>query len=164
MENTLGRQGDATHQNSRILLMAISILLLLVLIGTLVARLTGYTAVELPPTTVTEMRQLGFRDLPRGVVEVYDWQSGDIIMRIESGEGSFIRGVVRSLVRQRRGLDPAIQVPFELARLSDGRVVLSDPATGEAIDLIAFGPTNVGSFIALLRRENSLSVPESGAI
>ncbi len=68
MENTLGTQGDATHQNSRIMLISIAIVMLVVLIGTLAARLTGYTAVELPPATVVEMRQLGFRDLPRGVV------------------------------------------------------------------------------------------------
>ena len=84
-----------------------------------------------------------------GVVEVYDWDTQEVLQRIESGEGSFLRGVVRSLVRQRHGLESAI-APFELSLLADRRLIIGDPETGEDIDLNAFGPTNLAVFAAFI--------------
>ena len=151
MENTLGHS-EQRHDNttSQWLLTGIAGIVMAVLAATLVARLTGYQADSTPVSTVTELRELGFRDLPRGVVEIYEWHSDRTIARLPAGEGSFIRGVVRSLVRQRRGLSPDAVPRFELARHSDARLVLSDPETGEYIDLVAFGPTNVAAFARLL--------------
>jgi hypothetical protein len=42
------------------------------------------------------------------------------------------------------------QPPFELAARADGRLTLTDPATGARIDLESFGPTNAGVFARLL--------------
>jgi hypothetical protein len=40
--------------------------------------------------------------------------------------------------------------PFELIYRADGRLTLSDTATGRMVDLESFGPTNAGSFYRLL--------------
>jgi putative photosynthetic complex assembly protein len=154
VENTLGHNGEkrdgATATLQQWLLIALAGVVMAVMVATLIARLTGYQADSIPDSTVVEVRELGFRDLPRGVVEVFEWNSDQTIAFIPAGEGSFVRGVVRSLVRQRRGLDSGVATRFELARHNDGRLVLSDPETGESIDLIAFGPTNVASFAELI--------------
>jgi putative photosynthetic complex assembly protein len=136
--------------SSRLLMGGIAVVAMLVLAATLAARLTGFTADSIPEAAAVDMRQLGFRDLPGGVVEAYDWQSGETLTRMSSGEGAFLRGVVRSLVRQRRGMDSSIPAMFELTRYDDGRIVLSDPATTESIDLIAFGRDNIAVFAALM--------------
>lgn len=149
MESTLSTH-DNPNAGTRLILIGLASLVLLVLVATLIARLTGYTTATPPSETIIELRELGFRDLPRGIVEIYDWQDETVITRLAAGDGSFIRGVVRSLVRQRRGLPENLSAPFVLAQHSDGRLILSDPATGETIDLVAFGPTNIASFRALL--------------
>jgi putative photosynthetic complex assembly protein len=67
-----------------------------------------------------------------------------------AGEGSFMRGVIRSLVRQRHGAAAAAEHPFSLDHHADGRLIVRDPQTSEFIDLVAFGPTNVAVFAAML--------------
>jgi putative photosynthetic complex assembly protein len=145
-------QGDAraTQKLSPALLVGVVALLTALLAGVLTARLTGFDASAVPDSPVVQERTLGFRDEADGVVAIYDWDTQEVLERIPSGEGSFLRGVVRSLVRQRRGLD-ASTAPFRLSLLADQRLVLSDPQTGEDIDLNAFGPTNLAVFAQLLR-------------
>lgn len=154
MENTLASASKlrTTHQNatSRLMLVALAALVLMVLVATLAARLTGFTADSVADTPIVQTRELGFRDLPGGKVSAYEWNSDFTLLVVNAGEGSFLRGVVRSLVRQRAGLSPDLRVPFHLNRHSDGRMVLLDPATGERIDLIAFGPDNYRVFATLL--------------
>lgn len=158
MENTLSpnaSSGEGSAQRlSPALLIAVAVAVTALLAAVLTARLTGFDASAVPASPVVESRLLGFRDLPGGVVEVYDWNTQDVLERIPSGEGSFLRGVVRSLVRQRRGLDAAT-APFELSLLADRRLILSDRETGEDIDLNAFGPTNLAVFSALMRDGDS---------
>ena len=153
MENTLNQDTlKAGPQAERIppaVLIGIAVLTVALLSAVLAARLTGFDASAVPDSPVVEVRRLGFRDLPDGVVEVYDWDTQETIERVASGEGSFLRGVVRSLVRQRRGLDTNV-VPFELSLLADRRLIISDAQTGEDIDLNAFGPTNLAVFTAML--------------
>ena len=145
-----GARTSTLDPSSRVLLVGLAIFVLAILAATLFARLTGYSMNSVPEAAVTDVRKLGFRDLPNGVVEVFEWNSKTAIATIPSGEGAFLRGVVRSLVRQRRGLDSGIASLFELTRYDDNRLVLSDPATGEQIDLIAFGSANIAVFAALM--------------
>ena len=67
------------------------------------------------------------------------------------GEGGFLRGALRVMARERRMRGLGGEAPFELVGRADGRLTLLDPATGQRIDLEAFGPTNAGAFAALLR-------------
>ncbi len=129
---------------------ALGAVLLIVLCAVLVARLTGFEPAQPQLGALVESRLLGFRDLPRGRIEVYDWESAEVITSIDAGEGSFLRGVMRSLVRQRRGAAIDANAPFRLDRYADGRLIIRDPETGEDIDLIAFGPSNIAAFAALL--------------
>jgi putative photosynthetic complex assembly protein len=123
---------------------------LLVLCAVLVARLTGFEPAEPALGQVADSRTLGFRDSAGGFVDIFDWETEAPIARFGPGEGSFLRGVMRSLVRQRRGLDIAAGTPFELTRYRDDRLIIRDPVTGEQIDLVAFGPSNAAVFAALL--------------
>lgn len=151
------RSRDALPNNERAfspaVLIGVTVCVVALLSAVLTARLTGFDASAVPPAAVVETRLLGFRDLPGGVVEVFDWDTQELLERIPSGEGSFLRGVVRSLVRQRRGLEAAT-APFQLTLLDDQRLILSDPETGEDINLNAFGPTNLAVFSALIVAPN----------
>lgn len=129
---------------------AIGTVVLLVLCAVLAARLTGFEPAQPTLGSIVESRMLGFRDAGAGRVVVYDWDSGDEIYSLQAGEGSFLRGVMRSLVRQRRGTAIAEGAPFLLTRHESQQLVISDPSTGERIELIAFGPTNVALFAGLL--------------
>jgi putative photosynthetic complex assembly protein len=138
---------------------AISGVVLLVLLAVLTARLTGFEPAQPSLGAVVDSRTLGFRDLSGGFVEIFDWDSGENIDRIGPGEGSFLRGVMRSLVRQRRGEAIGAGAPFTLTRYSDGRLMISDPSTGESIDLVAFGPDNAAVFAQLLAASAADSTP-----
>jgi putative photosynthetic complex assembly protein len=115
-----------------------------------IARLAGY-----PPETSLEARVVSSRDLrvedeAGGTVLVYDWHGGELLGTYRSGQGSFVRGVLRALTRERRSIGSGAEIPFRLSRHRDGALTIEDLATGEMIVLNAFGPTNAGVFSALL--------------
>jgi putative photosynthetic complex assembly protein len=128
----------------------IAVLMALALVVTAAWRWSG-AAMSEPQAPVSIVRTLYFVDLPDGAIDVTDAASGAQVLVLR-GEQGFVRGALRSLVRGRRqrGLGP--QAPFELSRHLDGRLILSDPATGQRIDLEAFGPTNAGAFARLLEQ------------
>jgi putative photosynthetic complex assembly protein len=82
---------------------------------------------------------------------VYDARDGVLLAELPPATNGFIRGVLRSLVRERRSQDQGDDAPFRLARHQNGRLTLEDLATGRLIDLRAFGVTNEGAFGALLQ-------------
>jgi putative photosynthetic complex assembly protein len=111
-------------------------------------RLSGIDVRE-PDAVAVETRALRFEDLPDGSVAVIDPRTGARVETV-SGEQGFLRGVLRGLARERKrsGLGP--EQPFELIGRADGRLTLSDPATGRLIDLESFGPTNAAVFARML--------------
>jgi putative photosynthetic complex assembly protein len=115
------------------------------------ARLSG-TEARAPDAAAVSVRQLRFEDRPDGSVAVLDASQPGANVEIDRihGEAGFLRGSLRALARERgkRGIDsgPA----FELIARADGRLTLSDPATGERIDLESFGPTNAAVYARLL--------------
>jgi putative photosynthetic complex assembly protein len=102
--------------------------------------LTGAPAAE---------RSLRFEDRPDGAVAVIDAASGRVVAELH-GEQGFVRGSLRALTRERRIRDLGPEQPFELIAQADGRLTLSDPATGKRIELESFGPTNAANFSRLL--------------
>ena len=80
---------------------------------------------------------------------------------IVEGENGFLRGTLRGLARSRRmaGLDNSI--PFHLAAWPDGRLTLDDAATGNRIELEAFGHTNEAVFAHMLP---GLPVPAASTV
>lgn len=111
-------------------------------------RLTGQTLREPDPPVAAE-RMLRVEDLPDGRVLLSDARTGRQVEVIE-GEAGFARGILRSLARERRrtGTDPVH--PFRLQLHTDGRLTLSDPATGQRIALESFGPNNAAVFARLI--------------
>jgi len=141
MPAALRRGRDPIPQRMAIAVLAL-LLLLLVGVGTL--RGTG-GGPERDDPTVVATRVLRFEDVAGGAVAVIDQASGEAVATM-SGEQGFLRGVLRSLMRERKrtGVDP--RQPFELIRHEQGRLTLRDPFTGQHIALESFGPDNLAVF------------------
>ena len=107
-----------------------------------------------PPQSASSVSStdLLFVDAPNGQIVVLLATTGDELARYNAGEGSFLRGILRSLVRERRirHLDSA--GAFHLALLENGSLVISDPETGYWMALEAFGVDNRRAFAELLDR------------
>ncbi len=125
-------------------------LMALALLSVAAARWSGVQLGSETPSEVVASAQLSFEDGAEGAVHVYDLNQRVLLETFEAGEGSFVRGVLRSMTRERRMLDAGNERPFLLARHSDGALTLEDEATGRLMVLNAFGPTNAGVFARLL--------------
>jgi len=95
-------------------------------------------------------RQLRFVDFPNGDVGVLDAAEGTTMARLTTGEGGFMRSVMRGMARERRATGHGPEMPFTLTLWADGLVSIDDPATGRQIALSAFGIDNVEAFTRLL--------------
>jgi putative photosynthetic complex assembly protein len=75
---------------------------------------------------------------------------GQAVRTVRPGEDGFIWGAINGLSRGRKlnGVGPG--EPYTLGRRADGRLVLEDPSTGQAVLLDAFGHGNQESFARLL--------------
>ncbi len=129
-------------------LWAIGAMLLVVLLGVAGVRLSG-TPIRAPDADTVAQRSLRFEDRRDGGVAVLDARNGQQIEAIQ-GEAGFLRGALRAMARERRKQGLGSEPAFELIARADGRLTLSDPATGERVDLESFGPTNAGVFRRLL--------------
>ena len=118
------------------------------------ARLTGYQPARPPPSSGVESRDLRFEDRPTGAIAIFANEDGRLIETLPPGTNSFVRGVLRGLVRGRRAESIGSTPPFRLTRWADGRLSLDDPSTGRHIDLEVFGPTNSGAFAEILAASN----------
>lgn len=111
-------------------------------------RVVGTAPLPAPGSVVKE-RVFRFEDRSDGAVVVRDNRDGHEVA-VLTGEQGFIRGTLRSFARARRGLGVAPAEPFRLAGWSSGRLTLDDLATGQRVDLDAFGTDNVAVFARLL--------------
>ena len=133
----------------------IIIVLLLVFINS-----RDLSAIREPDASPVKVLQLRFEDRPDGSIAVIDYKTGKQIDAVQ-GEAGFVRGTLRGLAqeRKRRGLDSG--PPFELIYRADGRLTLSDTATGRLVDLESFGPTNAGTFFRLFNASNVVAASKS---
>jgi putative photosynthetic complex assembly protein len=97
-------------------------------------------------------RTLTFLDREDGGVSVVEPTTGRSVAALPPGDGGFVRGILRALVRERRMNDVGSAPPFTLTRWADGRLTLDDSATGRRLELTSFGPANEAVFDSLLRR------------
>lgn len=95
-------------------------------------------------------RALRFEDRADGAIVAREAATGAEVMVFDPGTNGFVRGTLRALARGRRQADLGRDVPFRLAAWRDGRVVLTDTATGREVELNAFGETNKDVFLRLL--------------
>ncbi len=123
----------------------------LTLLAVTTVRVSGIRISQVPDTAQpVETRELRFTDRSDGAVIVYQVPDERIVKVLEPGTNSFIRGVLRSLNRERRFQDINIHEPFRLVRWDDGRLSLHDPTTEEQVDPGAFGKTQLDAFAVLL--------------
>ncbi len=124
-----------------------------------VAVRTGFMSVQASPVAlraeshvgVVASRDLRFTDRADGAVVIEDVGKGQINSIIVPGQKTgFIRGVMRGLARERRMHGIGSEPPFRLTSWKDGELSLTDLATGRALELNSYGPTNRESFAALL--------------
>ncbi|TVR65671.1 MAG: phosphonoacetaldehyde hydrolase [Gemmatimonadales bacterium] len=125
---------------------------------------TGFDAADREGVVPVAERLISFgaEDLAGGGdVPVKDWETGEVLVVLEPGQGGFLRGAIRPLSRERRirNADPA--EPYRLTRWSDGRLTLHDPISDLRLDLAAYGSTNAASFATLLPRGESPVDPAS---
>jgi putative photosynthetic complex assembly protein len=105
------------------------------------------------PESAIASKALRFEDRPDGAVVIVeaDRDGRERIVRIlEPGGGGFVRGVLRSLARERRAQGVGPEQPFVLTLQANGELFLEDASTDQRIYLQAFGPSNVESFRSLL--------------
>jgi putative photosynthetic complex assembly protein len=99
---------------------------------------------------VIAQRALVFADGPGSSVIVTNAANHQVIERIAAGEDNFLRVTMHTLATARAHSGIGETPPFTLTSYADGRLELTDPATGRRIDLQAFGPTNEANFMPLL--------------
>jgi putative photosynthetic complex assembly protein len=115
-----------------------------------VARRTDLGATRNPTAAVAAAVDVNFADGSDGAVIVTRSVDGARVGVLAPGTNGFMRAAVRGLVRERRRAGFGAETPFTLTRWSDGRLSLSDAATGRHIELDAFGPDNAAVFARLL--------------
>ena len=153
---SISENNDFLSPVAKVLIAALmSIILLLVFINS-----RDLSKVREPDASPAQVLQLRFEDRPDGSIAVIDYKSGKQIDAVQ-GEAGFVRGTLRGLAqeRKRRGLDSG--PPFELIYRADGRLSLSDTATGRLVDLESFGPTNASTFFKLFNASNAVAVSKS---
>jgi putative photosynthetic complex assembly protein len=135
-------------------LIGVGVLIGLTLAAVAAVRVSGVdpTAQVPAPVAPVASRALRFADGSAGEVIVTDAERPDAepVAVLVSGTDGFVRGVLRSFARTRRAAGIGPEEPFVLSEQANGRLVLEDPATGQRIELRAFGVTNVESFRKLL--------------
>jgi putative photosynthetic complex assembly protein len=118
-----------------------------VLVGVTVARYTGFAATQAPAPIAT--LPLHFNDMADGSVAVVNATTGTTITTIPARGGGFIRSTMRVLATERAHNDIGPATPFVLEQMPGGTFELLDPATGQVLDLVAFGPSNEGEFATI---------------
>ncbi|MFN3671491.1 MAG: photosynthetic complex assembly protein PuhC [Bosea sp. (in: a-proteobacteria)] len=120
------------------------------------ARTTGIGVTGVPESPAVAAVDLVFADHDDGSASVSD-ASGRRLATLPVSTEGFIRGATRALVRDRKRLGIGPETPFRLERRANGRLSLSDPATGGRIELDAFGPSNSGAFARFLPAQGGRS-------
>ena len=88
-----------------------------------------------------------------------DAETGSKLAQYGSGEGSFLRGILRSLVRERRIRDLDAGGIFNFSLLDNRSLVISDPETNYWMAMEAFGVDNRQLFVELLERARQQQRP-----
>jgi putative photosynthetic complex assembly protein len=107
-----------------------------------------------PTVQPVQVKVLKFEDRQDGGVTVIDAATNQIIDVVQ-GEAGFIRGILRTVARERRIRGLGKEEPVNLMSFNDGRLVLLDPLTNTQIELESFGSINVESFKVFMKNSNS---------
>lgn len=130
--------------------------LLISLVGFIGSTFINEVSLSEPKIQPIVSKSLKFEDQYDGAVRVIDARSNQIIEVIE-GEAGFVRGVLRTISRERRMRGIGSEQPILLNGYQDGRIILKDPLTNTSIELMSFGRTNAQAFQSLLHKEKTNS-------
>ncbi len=131
-------------------LIGVSALLLTSLAAASLAQLTGVGASRVMETQVTASVDIRFDPQPDGSMLVRRASDGAALELLPSDGGGFMRGVARSLLRQRQLSNADKSLPFTLSQREDRRFFIRDPELGSKMELDGFGPTNTLSVARIL--------------
>ncbi len=136
--------------NKPALLVGAAILAILSLV--IAMNLAGTQTVDLTPKrTAVLARPIIFKDAPGGAIAVYDEGAQEPFVVLPREKNTFMASAIRLMGQTREQRSKAgPEAPFILTLWSDGKMSLTDPATGDTLELAAFGPTNAGTFAQLL--------------
>ncbi len=123
--------------------------LVILLIGS--ARLGGYhPPSSLPSEPALQTREIAVEDSTLGSVIVRDAKTGEQLALYKSGEGSFFRATLRTLVHDRMHKGLTREGNFRLESHSGNQLFLIDEVSGKTLSMNAFGPSNTAVFAALM--------------
>jgi putative photosynthetic complex assembly protein len=115
-----------------------------------VARQTDKGALRLSRAPDVAQLMIRFDEQADGSVLVRR-QADDAVLEVLPRDGStFLRGVLRSLHRERAMKRVERGAPFLLARRPDARHAIIDPVTGSRIELDGFGPSHSAAMARLM--------------
>lgn len=102
----------------------------------------GIGTVNVPNSPAILHLDVRFDDQPDGATLIRRLPDGLVLDTLGADGGGFLRGVLKSLQRERamRGLDR--DAPFTLIRRADQRHTLIDPLSGQRRELDGFGPAH----------------------
>ena len=117
------------------------------------ARVADVPLSATPPAAVVvqDRAMILISDGVSGAVSVLS-PEGTVIAQLSSETGGFIAGVARVIDRERSRAGISANTPVIVARRENGRLDITDPATGWSADLMGFGADNARSFAKLLDR------------
>lgn len=124
------------------------------IVATFVSNTWDIGTVKTPVTYPLEARDVRFVTAGDDTIIVLDAASGETIRVIQPSEEGFIHGSLRGLSRDRKLRGLAYDLPYRIIRWDDGRLTLSDIATGMRVQLDPFGPANAGAYARFLDRRS----------
>ncbi|WP_425083078.1 photosynthetic complex assembly protein PuhC [Ruegeria profundi] len=135
----------------RVLLRAMGLLVCAVLAIVTYARIADVPLSATPPAAeiTHERAMILISDGVSGAVSVLS-PEGAVIARLDATQGGFVAGVARVIDRNRAQADLPAHTPVIVTRRANGRLDITDPATGWSADLMGFGADNASRFARLL--------------
>lgn len=131
-----------------------SLMLGTILLATFARLTTPHYQLPQPTAPIMAMR---FFQTPTQALIVQNAATGTRITVIAPTADAFLRTTLRSLIETRSRDNIVRTAPFLLIPAAGNALILDDPATGEHIDLQAFGPSNAGQFRALMAQAGEKS-------
>ncbi|MEM6677901.1 MAG: photosynthetic complex assembly protein PuhC [Pseudomonadota bacterium] len=110
---------------------------------------TPPTAVSTTPVTAERMIVFADKERGDGRVILHDAETGALIADLAPEESGFVGSLERVVAYRRNARGLTMSAPFRLTAHEDGKISLFDTATGQMIDINAFGPGNAKSAAAL---------------
>jgi putative photosynthetic complex assembly protein len=150
------RKGRVASRFPRWILLAMGGFLFFSVAAVLFGQTTGIGVVREAPSRPLNVRDITITRAVGDRVVVTDVATGAVIAAYPPYQGGFVRGSLRAFDRMRDVAAVAKDAPYRLIRWENGRVSLSDTATGQRIYLDAFGRDNAAAFAALLDHQGGV--------